>query len=76
MEPYEIEIKDLTIEEYTTHSNQQEYYQYLDRNERISNIIINLDTKYLAYLMAHGEDKEKVEYLFNIVARMLLEKAI
>lgn len=72
----ELEFKDLSEDEYTTYGNEKEYYQYIDRIERISNIIMNLDTKYLSYIMTHGKDNEKIEYLFNLVGRMLLEKAI
>ena len=59
----ELYFNDITVDTY-------------NRNERISNVIMNLDTKELSYVMTHGKDNEKIDYLLNLVGRMLLERAI
>lgn len=70
----ELYFNDITVDTYNR--NEREYYDYVDRNERISNVIMNLDTKELSYVMTHGKDNEKIDYLLNLVGRMLLERAI
>lgn len=70
----ELYFNDITVDTYNR--NEREYYDYIDRNERISNVIMNLDTKELSYVMTHGKDNEKIDYLLNLVGRMLLERAI
>ena len=70
----ELYFNDITVDTYNR--NEREYYDYIGRNERISNVIMNLDTKELSYVMTHGKDNEKIDYLLNLVGRMLLERAI